>query len=347
MASAFNTAIKPTSVERLKKYLKTRGISCPQIEQIEGGTANYVFRVIDKDHIPTIFKHAEPYVASSNGAIPLPDDRMDFEAAALRAVPDIMPDDTVVQIPTVSHYDESAKVLRISDAGKTTLKAAYSEPETNVLDIGHQLGEWLATLHTSTKETDIGEEGNPTAKSIYRWSYDHIGQVASEYGLDADFCDYIDNTYGASLSTDDACVCHGDFWPGNIMLNDENVLTVIDWEMCRRGRGELDVAQFAAEAYLLDRFRGGKGLLDAFLPAYRRTWAKTHGDIAVDRQWVKRMAVHMGVHLAFWPACVKWAERDETKAVIELGHELMRRGDAEDLDWLGENLLGALLMRDD
>ena len=347
MASGSNTAVKPTSVEGLQNYLKTAGINCSHIESIDGGTANYLFRVFSKDNVTSIYKHAEPFVASSNGAIPLPVDRIDFEVIVLRVLPAIMPKDVAVQMPTVARYDETAKVLIMSDAGKSTLKAAYSEPDTNVSDIGHQLGHWLATLHASTQETYIGEGGNPTARSIYRWAYLHLGQAALQYGLDPEYCDYIDKMYGASLSKDDACVCHGDFWPGNVMLNDGNVVTVIDWEMCRRGRGELDVGQFAAEAYLLDRFRGGKGLLDAFLLAYRRTWAKTHGDIAVDRQWVKRMAVHMGVHLAFWPASVKWAERDETKAVIELGHELMRRGDAEDLDWLRENLLGTLLKRDD
>ena len=48
------------------------------------------------------------------------------------------------------------------------------------------------------------------------------------------------------------------------------VLSVVDWEITRRGIGATDVAQFAAEAYLLDRFCGGKGLLGAFVEAYVR-----------------------------------------------------------------------------
>ena len=342
---------KPTSANGLKAYLAAKGIKYSRVEHLTGGMGNYVFRVFDdKEEVSSIYKHAEPYVASSNGTVPFSTARMDFEATAMTKLQSLvrsfMPEVRDVHVPTIRNFDETTKVLIMSDAGKTTLKEAYTDPATNVPEIGRQLGEWLAALHVVTQSTDIGEGGNPTARSIYRWSYSHLAHVANQYGLNADFCAYVDSSYGSMLTRDDACVCHGDFWPGNIMLDNEKNVSVIDWEMCRRGCGELDVAQFAAEAYLLDRFRGGKGLMDAFCKAYRRSLAKVGRDITIDRQWARRFGVHIGVHLAFWPACVEWAGRDETKAVIQLGHELMRHGDAEDLDWLSENVLGALFNQD-
>ena len=73
-------------------------------------------------------------------------------------------------------------------------------------------------------------------------------------------------------------MCHGDYWPGNIILPQEGSnhssgskslllpLTVVDWEMTRRdSSGITDLAQFAAEATLLDFFRGPKGFAAAFL----------------------------------------------------------------------------------
>ncbi|KAI4261039.1 MAG: hypothetical protein L6R42_003757 [Xanthoria sp. 1 TBL-2021] len=338
---------KPTSVDGLKKYLDANNIEYSHIEQIEGGTANYVFRVSHGNGLPRIYKHAEPYIASSNGAIPFPVDRMNYEATALQLVHDLLSDVNAVKVPKVWNYDQPSKVLVMTDAGDKTLKEAYNDPDIDIPEIGRLLGEWLVLLHHKTYEIGIGEGGNPIAKSIYRWSYSHLAQAAGQYGLDTDFCDYVDRTYGSLLESDDESVCHGDFWPGNIMLNKEKTLTVVDWEICRRGRPETDVAQFAAEAYLLDRFRGGKGLLDAFLKSYRRKEHDLGKDLTVDRRFITRFAVHMGVHLAFWPASVKWAEHGNTKAVIELGHELMRRGDAEDMGWLRENLLGGLLKRDD
>ncbi|KAL8851486.1 MAG: hypothetical protein Q9221_003586 [Calogaya cf. arnoldii] len=338
---------KPTTIDGLKRYLDSNHIEYMIVEQVAGGTANYVFRVLNANGARRIYKHAEPYIASSNGSIPLPVERMDYEATALQVVCDLL-SNNAVEVPKIWNYDRDARVLVMSDAGNKTLKEGYSDLDSvDVAETGGALGEWLALLHNRTRETSIGEGGNPIAKSIYRWSYSHLLQVAQEYGLDVEFCGYIDRTYGTLLEKDDEVVCHGDFWPGNVMINEEKTLTVVDWELCRRGCAETDVAQFAAEAYLLDRFRGGKGLMDAFLKAY--CWKRNEFgmDLTVDRRFAKRVAVHMGVHLAFWPASLKWAEHGETKAVIELGHELMRRGDAEDVKWLRENLLGGLLKRDD
>lgn len=339
--------IGPTSVAELKAYLDENNIKHTKIEQLSGGTANYVFRVFtEDDNAPKIYKHAEPYVASSNGAIPFPVDRMDFEAVALKKVSPLMSDnESSVKMPEVNSYDEVSKILILSDAGYTTLKEAYTDPAVNIPETGRELGEWLAELHHKTPGIEIGEGGNRTAKSIYRWAYSHLTQAAEQYGLDTNFCEYIDWKYGAQIGMDEdeQCVCHGDYWPGNIILDAENTLTVVDWEMVRRGYPALDLAQFSAEAYLLERFLGGRGLLDAFLDGYRRKACSLGTDITIDRHFATRFAVHVGVHLAYWPSRVKWAEEEEdTKAVMELGHEFMRRGDAEDMGWLRESPLAGL-----
>ncbi|KAL8767866.1 MAG: hypothetical protein Q9209_005758 [Squamulea sp. 1 TL-2023] len=343
MTSSSTQIEKPTSVEGLQRYLRAKNVEYSNIEQIGGGTANYVFRVWDSSGVPTIYKHAEPYIASSNGTIPFPVERMDFEVTALTRVTAEVRYYPFVLLPKVLEHDKYANVLVMSDGGNKTLKEAYSIPDLDIRGIGRLLGDWLACLHGETTDLSIGEGGNQIAKSIYRWTYSHLASVATEYELDGEFCEYIDKTYGSSLQTDDECVCHGDFWPGNVMVTEGNLrLTVIDWEMCRRGTSATDVAQFAAEAYLLDRFHGGKGLLKSFLRSYRVIRAGYDLEASANPHFLRRMAVHLGVHLAFWPASVKWAEKDETKAVIELGHEVMRRADAEDFDWLRENILGGL-----
>lgn len=232
----------------------------------------------------------------------------------------------------------------MSDGGKTTLKDAYfSSPDIYMPDIGREIGLWLATLHHTTKNTSIGEGGNRTGKFIYRWAYSHLWEVAEKFGLDVEFCKYIDEKYGSFLATDDDCICQGDFWPGNVLLGeDKKTLTVVDWEMCRRGCGATDVAQFAAEAYLLGRLRGGKGLQQAFLRGYRERAEDFGVYLREEIEFVERVAVHMGVHLAFWPARVEWAGKEETRNIVELGHELMRHGDAGDVQWLQGHLLSGL-----
>lgn len=138
-------------------------------------------------------------------------------------------------------------------------------PESHV---GRNLGIWLAGLHQKTQTTDIGD--NKTAKSIYRFAYSHSAAALAKYGFDPSLGERINQEYGSLLSTDNECVCHGDFWPGNVLVNEQS-LTVVDWEMVRRGCGATDVGQFAAEASLLDRFRGGRGLMGAFLAGHQET----------------------------------------------------------------------------
>ncbi|KAL8924108.1 MAG: hypothetical protein Q9208_004245 [Pyrenodesmia sp. 3 TL-2023] len=340
-----------TSTESLRQYLASHSPSSEitSITPLTGGTANFLFRLTSPSGATKILKHAEPYIASSDGRIPFPVSRMDFEVAALRTIGPMMQPNTRVKVPMVLEYDAPAKVLVMSDGGKRTLKAGYEDlDEVAVKEMGDELGRWLARLHCTTRETQIGEGGNAVARTVYRWAYSHIADVAEKFGLDGAFCRYIDEKYGSLLATDDANICHGDFWPGNILLDDEpnGNLTVVDWEMCRRGCGATDVGQFAAEAYLLDRLRGGKGLREGFLRGYREGAVEglLGRNLLEEEGFMRRVAVHMGVHLAYWPARVEWGVgEEETKTIVEMGHEVMRRGDAGDVEWLRQGMLNGLL----
>ncbi|KAI4145656.1 MAG: hypothetical protein LQ341_002315 [Variospora aurantia] len=288
----------------LTQYLRAKKINYKTTEVVAGGLTNYVFRITDSKGKTCIVKHVGPFAAFSNGAFKLPDERMEFEVTAIQEVLRVMPSEMPVRVPKIWEYDRGCSVLIMTDAGRETLKAAYGRQDTNVIEI----------------------------------------EVAEKYGLGVEYAKFIDQKYGSLLQTDNECMCMGDFWPGNVLLDEKNdkSLTVVDWEICRRGCGATDVGQFAAEAYLLDRLRGGKGLLDSFLDGYKKAKGSEGVHVGVDRQFIKRVAVHMGVHLGYWPAIVAWADAQETKAIIVLGYELMKRGDAEDMNWLRDNMLQAL-----
>ena len=280
---------------------------------MSGGTANFVFRIRKPSGRSIIAKHAEPYVRS-NSSMAFPVERMDFEANALRTVSSYLPHDDIVNAAEVYDYDSAAHVLTMSDGGSRNLKDAYSDPSLDVVAFGDRLGQWLARLHTRTTNADIGD--NVTAKSIYRHSSQNLSRALENYGFYGSLGDKVNEEYGSLLATDNDCVCHGDFWPGNVLVGPEAKLTIVDWEMVRRGTGATDVGQFAAEAFLLDMFRGGKGILEPFLKGYM---AVIGGKPS--RQFVRRMVVHWGTHLAFWPTVVEWGDREETKKVVDLGRD--------------------------
>ncbi len=328
-----------TTTEQLSAYLEDSQIPFSSLEQLSGGNANYVWRLTSETQASPndgttaksslIIKHAEPYVAA-NPSIPFPIQRMDFEAQALRNLPRTLPSNSPVSIPSVSSYDPVHHLLTITDGGPRTLKEAYTDPSLDIPLIGEQLGAWLATLHQKiTARRDIIED-DIVAKSIYRYAYTRLSTVALDFELDASLGEQVNEEYGSLLQTDDECLCHGDFWPGNIMLSEVDGIQhpmVVDWEMTRYGCGATDVGQFAAEAYLLERFRGGRGLCDAFLKGYK---AAVGGSL--NEAFKKRMAVHLGVHLGFWPARVPWGTKEETREVVVLGHEILRKAVRED-DW--------------
>ncbi|KAF2678945.1 kinase-like protein [Lentithecium fluviatile CBS 122367] len=343
-----------TTEDGLSTYLKAKNVEHTFITLLTGGTANYVYRATLPDVRTVIYKHAAPYL-HSNKAFAFDPTRMDYEDRVLEILPPLLkqqiPKSAVHAVGWYS-YDRDAKLLCIEDGGERELKKAYSDERLDVKRIGEEVGRWIAALHTCSTETSLSltdekdlNANNPVGVAIYRYSYNNLTTALVEYGHDAEFGKYINEVFGSKLATDNECVCHGDFWPGNVLVKfrdekEQDVdLTVVDWEMTRRGTSATDVGQFAAESFLLDRFRGGKGLLPAFLNAYS---AARKDDPIIDREWVRRMAVHWAVHVAFWPTGVKWVDREGTEKLVDIGVGVLRA--VVDGDW--ETLRASELFRD-
>ncbi|KAI8940784.1 hypothetical protein NX059_002050 [Plenodomus lindquistii] len=328
-----------TTVDGLRTYLTTQGQpSSSAISLLSGGSANYVYRVTDPNGSARIYKHAAPY-SHSNHAFALDVQRMDYEARILSLMPSLKPeaivsDELTVHAARLMSYDETNKLLCIGDGGSRNLKAAYEDATLDVQRIGQALAKWVATLHKESKDTSLAlpslEESksgrnNPVALHLYRHSYDNLHVALKEFGHDPDLGVKINEEYGSLLATDDECVCHGDFWPGNILIQSGGTqgvaseLTVVDWELVRRGTSATDVGQFAAEAYLHDRFKGGRGMLVAFLDAYLEARSGVVG-----KTWFKRMIVHWAVHIAFWPTRVAWTVRKGTQELVDMGVDVLK-----------------------
>ena len=324
-----------TNTEQLKAYLGNLGeaeIDLNSLQLLAGGSANFVWKAVGKSGKRIIIKHAEPFVKAAPG-LSFSVDRMDFEHRTMTTLPPLLDSSSLVSIPEVYRYDPESHVLMMEDGGDRTLKEAYADPGLDIPAFGIALGRWLAQLHQRTKSVAI--DNNQAAKSMYRFAYSRLSGALQEYDQDPSLAEQIDARYGSLLQSDDECVCHGDFWPGNVLINEQGRLSIIDWEMVRRGCGATDVGQFAAEAHLLDRFRGGRGLRAAFLKGYR-------GVGELDGKFVERVGIHMGVHLAFWPTRISWGTEKETKEVVEVGYELMKGAISQDERWLVGSLLDEL-----
>lgn len=338
-----------TDTRNVRSYLEDhRGLKAFHIQPLSGGTANYVYRVVGEgvDAGRTwVLKHAAPQLAS-NSSFSLPQIRMDFEAkilanklkdknechCTLTEVSDAAQASTerahVHTVPLI-FYEEDMKLLCIQDAGTQNLKDAYATLSNDqVQDIGTQIGSWLALLHEQTPSSSVtGDSGsnNKVGVTIARYTYTNMAESFRQTGHSAELGVLINDYFGEQITLDKDGVCHGDFWPGNVLLQGRaasqgpRVLTVVDWEMVRVGNGATDVGQFAAEAFLLDRFYGNKGLHAAFIRSYLQSGGVRFGDKDYLYRWMTRVAVHFAAHLAFWPSRnVHWANKEDTKPLVDL-----------------------------
>ncbi|KAL1793577.1 hypothetical protein ACET3X_008559 [Alternaria dauci] len=343
-----------TNEQGLRAHLEAHRFTPTSIQLLSGGTANYVYRVTKNDDSTRILKHAEPYL-HSNKDFAFDPARMDYEAQILQTLSSSESplaatlSGSNVHTVRLFSYDEINKLLEIEDGGSRNLKDAYVDLKLNMPHIGKQLGRWLVALHLSAKnltlaspDQDKGTNNNPIAINIYRYPYNGLHEALTQSGYDPELADLINERFGSLVAIDDECICHGDFWPGNILVRDSEQepveLTVVDWELVRRGTSATDVGQFAAEAFLLDRFRGGRGLLSAFLNAYLAAREQTE---TLGKAWLTRMVVHWAVHIAFWPTRVKWSNEEETRILVELGVTTLENILKEDWEKLLESpLLG-------
>lgn len=247
----------------LSAYLTSLSIPHTSVSLLTGGTANYVYRVTFPDGSTSIYKHAAPHLRT-NELFRFDPSRMNYEDRILELLPPLLNSqlpDSPVHTVNVHSYDKERKLLCLSDGGSRHLKDAYADPALDISSIGAALGRWLATLHASTVATPLSidptsqdmEENNAIAVSIYRYAYDNLVSAFAEVGDDAvhmhgngdsvsnsnpdnKFAYHINDAYGSRLATDNECICHGDFWPGNVLVapsaegNGEAVLTVVDWE---------------------------------------------------------------------------------------------------------------------
>jgi Ser/Thr protein kinase RdoA (MazF antagonist) len=129
------------------------------------------------------------------------------------------------------------------------------------------------------------------------------------------------------MKRDTQCLIHAHFWPGNIVVSDHDqnaqgeiglpLLTVIDWELARIGNGAIDVGQFMAQAWLLNMFGGGKGLLPAFISGYFQ-------ERALGGQLKKRAAVHFAVQLIYHAPSCDWISESNTEEPVEFGRDILQ-----------------------
>lgn len=259
---------------------------------------------------------------------------------------------THVHTARFKSYDRDIKLLCIEDGGDRNLKDAYKDLSlAEVQEIGAELGKWLAKLHGTTPLSyvsgDDEKRNNSVGVAIASYTYKRLLGTLDHYCDNLETENLSNETLAEHMKPYDdtrrraerlskragdlvdnrmtkmrESVCHGDFWPGNIMLRSNistkgpsHGLTVLDWELTRIGNSATDIGQFAAEATILDLLNGNSyqsGLCAAFIRAYFKASAVGIGSKETIYAWMTQIAIHYAVHLIVWPPnAIHWAPKEE------------------------------------
>ncbi|KAF7436409.1 Carboxy-terminal domain (CTD) phosphatase [Pleurotus ostreatus] len=337
------------TVSGVKEYLEGTRFECSDALPLSGGTANFIYRISllrpVEGHSSLILKHGRPFV----GNIPFSLQRQAYEVEALKWISTWIAPDSPVKVPAVVHFDEDKAVIIMEDVGldAKTLKQLLLDgavSQATAKNVGNALGEFIANVHRrSGGEVELlrGFDANEHGKSISSWAT--YGRLASTLeGEDMPVLSdpplnvsketmntiaMLSKERSSQINASADCLVMGDFWPGNIVLSPTaESIYVIDWELAKTGLEGLDLGQFCAEIHTLRRFHpsqstSAEAIISAFLQTYRRL--RDHLDPLV---LAGTVVTHVGAHLVAWTPRVEWGGREDTRAVVAEGVELLVGG---------------------
>ena len=251
-------------VKNLRFYRDEEQVS---VTEVSDGTINHVYRLTGEYSEKIIFKQAVPYARNVGDAMPLPLDRITFEAMVLQEYDRILPG----SVPKVLHLDADLAVVVMEDMFPMQMgrDALINGTETNRFadDIGKICAKTI--FYTSDFYMDPIEKKMKVASL----SNPRMRELTEELFFDSPYNFHESNFFEEELKSDvlaltednrlqlevaklkhkfktkaDALL-HGDLHTGSIFM-DEDKTVIFDTEFALYGPFGFDIAQFIANLYL-------------------------------------------------------------------------------------------------
>ncbi|KAG0301579.1 hypothetical protein BGZ98_008211 [Dissophora globulifera] len=208
---------------------------------------------------------------------------------------------TYVKVPRVLYWDPKSNIVIQEDAGiksknlKEFISTLAQPPSPRLAkEIGSSLGEFIARLHLygfrHRSELYPEKMANTEALGLSRLVlYDQFPKAASKYmkdqpQFDRDVLDLASKWGGDRMMNEPETFAHGDYWPGNFLVDtaagEGNEITIkhiyiVDWEMSRFAPAAMDLGQFMAEAFSLNKYRHP---CEELMTSFLETYCKIYGD---------------------------------------------------------------------
>lgn len=337
-------------------YLAQNSITCDKAVSLDTGTSCYIWRLEglkDTEATENGYQEGQPAILKCADSTPkyrpylVSPERLQFEVKALnsKAVEEACRQEPSVKVPRVLRQTKNGFIM--SCVGETDLRTAYKANKSlDAASIGARLGRWLGALHLAG--IDLGPDG---------WSSQHselgkfylpggLAEKAVQAAMDGEESERVLAALRAPAPVHS--LTPWDFRPMNVVVHlpednkAEPGLAVVDWELCHYGDPSDDVRMWVAEVMILEAKFGDRGLLSAFLTAYK----EQAGGTVVNDAFVSRIALSAGVYM-LWLVPINprvWdCTEDDVESWKEISLRYIRAGAGKEMSWLRQSSLKPLL----
>ena len=296
-------------VEFAQKYVA--GITdSSTLEELQGGSLNFVWRIRSATGISVIIKHAPPFVASLP-TIAFDNSRIIFEANILKAFQFRSELNQLigcgVRPPRFLAKDNRRHLLLMEDVGSWPhLLQAVRFSNYNFAYYGGNLGTYIAQLHAQTYQSKwFGENfaNLPVQQTRLQVQYHGCLEFCRRAGMpDAEKIGKWCRQLGEKLNTVGKCLIMGDLWPCSILLDREEI-RLLDWELTHFGRPAQDVAHLAAHLWMMSHRASKQSQIDrigrfrqSFIESYFKEIAKQKPELITEED-ERDFQIHFGAEI--------------------------------------------------
>jgi len=239
----------------VRKYVPGVTDSSP-LEELRGGSLNFVWRIQSKSGKSFIIKHAPPYIASLP-EIAFDNSRIVFEANILKALQFRSELNQMtgfgVRAPEFLGSDLRGHLLLMEDVGsRPDLLHAVRLSDYDFASLGSILGAYIAQLHLQTHQNKWFADNFanlPVQRTRLQVQYKGCLEFCRRARMpDAELIGKRCRQLGEKFNSLGKCLIMGDLWPYSILLGRKEI-RLIDWELTHFGRPAQDVAHLAAHLW--------------------------------------------------------------------------------------------------
>jgi len=280
------------------------------LEELQGGSLNFVWRIRSLSGKSYIIKYAPPYVASLPH-IAFDNSRILFEAGILKAFQFRRELDQLngsdMRPPQYLGHDTDRYLLLMEDVGgRPNLLNAVRRSDYYFADLGTRLGSYIARLHAQTYQNQWFAENFanlPVQQTRLQLQYNGCLEFYRRAALpDADLIGKRCRRLGEKLNAVGKCLIMGDLWPYSI-LPGRREIRLIDWELVHFGHPAQDVAHLAAHLWMMSQRASGQSqkkridqFRQSFITSYRMLVSKLRPDL-ITAEDGRDFQIHFGAEI--------------------------------------------------